>query len=98
MSNADWRTRLADAIGKSGKSKRAVSLASGNGPGYVHSIIAEGKDPTITNLLAVCDAIPVSMVYILHGHEMTPEDALLLKELHRHPSKRAAIQSLLKPE
>ena len=95
MSEENWRLRLSQAIEASGKSKRAVSQASGNGPGYVHGILAEGKDPTITNLMAVCDAIPVSIIYILHGLEVTPEDAELLKQLHDHPSKREAIQSLI---
>jgi hypothetical protein len=95
MSDADWKSRLEGAIKASGKSKRAISLASGNNPGYVHSILAEGKDPTITNLIAVCDAVPVSLVYILHGHDVTPEDSEILELLHRHPEKRAAIQSLI---
>lgn len=95
MSTEAWKERLAAAIVASGKSKRAISQASGNGPGYVHSILSEGKDPKITNLMAVCDAIPASIIYILHGHDVTPEDAEILELLHRHPDKRSAIQSLI---
>ncbi|GHE88501.1 hypothetical protein GCM10016455_05790 [Aliiroseovarius zhejiangensis] len=95
MSNSDWRQRLEEAIAESGKSMRSISIASGNGPGYVHSIIVEGKDPTISNLIAVCDTIPTSIIYILHGHDVTPEDAEILDLLHRHPDKRSAIQSLI---
>ncbi len=95
MSSSDWRDRLAEAIRESGKSKRAISLASGNGPGYVHSILSEGKDPTIGKLIAVCEAIPVSVTYVLHGHDITPEDEKLLEHLRNHPSKRDAIQKLL---
>jgi hypothetical protein len=96
MIDSEWRKRLRDAIeAQPGVSQRSVSLASGNGPGYVHSILAEGKDPTISKLIAVCDAVPVSIIYILHGHDVTPEDAEILDLLHRHPDKRSAIQSLI---
>ncbi len=97
MENTEWRDRLAQAIKSSGKSKRAVSLKSGNGPGYVHSIISEGKDPTISNLIAVCDAVPVSIINILHGTDITPEDAELLRILKTDPEKLIAIQRLIKP-
>ena len=98
MNSSDWRDRLATAITESGKSKRSISQASGNGPGYVHSILSEGKEPTINKLMAVCEAIPVSVVFVLHGHDVTPEDEELLEHLRRHPSKREAIQRLLSSE
>jgi len=97
MENTEWRDRLAQAIKTSGKSKRAVSLESGNGPGYVHSIISEGKDPTISNLIAVCDAVPVSIISILHGTDISAEDAELLRILKTDPEKLIAIQRLIKP-
>ena len=80
---------------ESGKSKRAISLDSGNSPGYVHSILTEGKEPKISSLIDVCNAIPVSIIYILHGHDVTPEDSEILELLHRHPEKRAAILNLI---
>ncbi len=95
MENADWRQRLKGAIESSGKSMREVSLASGHSPGYVHSIFTEMKDPKITTLISVCEAIPVSLIYVLHGFEVNPEDERLLKELHEHPTKRDAIRNLI---
>lgn len=95
MDKEDWRQRLSAAIESSGKSKRSISQTSGNGPGYLHSILSEGKDPTITKLLAVCDAIPVSALLILFGHDVTPADAHILDLLHQNPSKRDAIQQLI---
>jgi hypothetical protein len=95
MDISDWKTRLAEAIEQSGKSKRAISLESGNSPGYVHSILTEGKEPKVSSLIDVCDAIPVSVIYILHGHDVTPEDSEILELLHRHPEKRAAILNLI---
>lgn len=96
MEDTGWKTRLADAVKASGKSKREISQAAGNGPGYLHSILNEGKEPTVKNLMQLCDAIPASITYILHGLNVTPEDEELLKALHKNPSKRAAIQSLIK--
>lgn len=95
MENEDWRLRLKESIDNSGKSMREVSLESGHGPGYVHSIFTEGKDPKITTLTSVCAAVPVSLIYILHGLEVAPEDEALLKELYEHPSKREAIRKLI---
>lgn len=74
-----WRDRLAKAVEASGKSMREVSLAAGKGPGYLHSLIAEGKDPTVSNLMKVCEQIGVSLWAILYGAEMTAEDEELLR-------------------
>lgn len=95
MADSLWRGRLQAALDNSGKSKRAVSLASGNGPGYMHSILKEGKDPTVENLMSVCDALSVSVVYILHGIDVGPDEAELLSALRNHPEKREAIFALL---
>ena len=93
-----WRNRLTKALEESGKSKRSVSLASGNGPGYLHSILTDGKDPTIENLLSICDNIGVSAVYIIYGYDVGKEEAELLEILRANPSKRSAILSLLADE
>lgn len=95
MNKTDWKERLKLAIENSGKSLREISLASGHGPGYLHSVFTEGKDPKITTLMKVCDAANVSLIYVLHGMEVAPEDEELLKELYLHPAKREAIRKLL---
>lgn len=43
QTSEDWRVRLAQKIEESGKSMRAISLACGKAPGYVHSILKDGK-------------------------------------------------------
>ena len=43
QTSVDWRVRLAQKIEESGKSMRALSLACGRGPGYVHSILKDKK-------------------------------------------------------
>ena len=95
MASDEWRGRLAAALEESGKSKRAVSIASGNAPGYLHGILAEGKEPTISKLIDVCDAIPVSPVYILYGLDVRPEDHAILEALHRNPRARDGILALI---
>lgn len=97
MTNLAWRERLSNAVTDSDKSKRAISLESGNGPGYVHSILNEGKEPTIDNLLAVCETLDVSAIYILYGLEVSTEEQELLRAVRDNPDKRNAILSLLTP-
>jgi transcriptional regulator with XRE-family HTH domain len=81
MRTEDWQRRLEAAIRDCGRSQREISLAAGLGPGYVHSILKEDKDPTIGNLLRVCRAADVSIYHILGGFEMKPEDEEFLKLL-----------------
>lgn len=81
MGTEEWKARLEAAIKDCGKSQREISLAAGKGPGYVHSIFIEGKDPTVGNLLKVCQAAGVSVYRVLGGFEMTPENEELLKLL-----------------
>jgi len=94
-SNNTWRDRLIEEIEKSGLSMREVSIRAGLSHGYLFGTLRGGKDPTINRLISICDAIPVSVEYILHGHDVTPEDSEILELLHRHPEKRAAILNLI---
>lgn len=81
MGTQEWQKRLEAEIANCGKSQREVSLAAGLGPGYVHSILRENKDPTIGNLTKVCQALNISVYRVLGGFEMTPEDEELLRLL-----------------
>ncbi|ANB35172.1 hypothetical protein NHU_01645 [Rhodovulum sulfidophilum] len=96
MLDTSWRERLRVAIQDAGKSMRAVSLASGNGPGYVHSILSDGKEPTMDNLAAVCDAIPVSLIYILYGLDVSDEDFEILRALREYPEIRQGIYQIIR--
>ncbi len=95
MLDTAWRDRLATALSDEGKSLRSVSLAAGAGPGYLHSVLKEGKEPTIGFLLAVCDAIPVSPIFILLGIDAEPEDVALIRALHERPDLRDGILAAL---
>lgn len=101
MVNDAWRNRLNDAVQAAkarGKSARAISLAAGRGPGYVHSLLKEGKDPTINNLADVCQQLSVSLSYILYGVELDAETEAIIRLLEENPRRRAAILQLLEEE
>lgn len=98
MNESLWRERLSRALADSGKSKRAVSLLTGSGPGYLHSILNDGKEPTIEKLISLCEALDVSVIYVLYGFDVGPDEAELLAALRDNPGKRDAILSLLTPK
>lgn len=95
MADEKWRSRLAEAIVAKQMSKRSVSLAAGQGPGYVHSILSEGKDPSVANLEAVCRAVGVSLQFVLYGYEISPETERLLRLMEDHPESRDGILKIL---
>lgn len=68
-----WRDRLKAALKDRNISKRAASLAAEMGPGYVHSILSEGKEPTIDNLVRLCEANSISPTFVIFGYSVTPE-------------------------
>jgi hypothetical protein len=96
MADDMWRKRLEEAVAESGKSKRSISLASGNGPGYVHSILTEGKDPTIEKIMNVCDAIPVSPIYILHGLNVGRIESEILRGVRDNPDAANGVLAILR--
>ncbi|MGN7710788.1 helix-turn-helix domain-containing protein [Agrobacterium radiobacter] len=96
MGIADWRARLQDALEASGKSAREVSLAAGKGPGYVHSILKEGKEPTVDNLISICEVLNVSLSQIIYGIEMSAETAEILSLLENSPNARDGILKILR--
>lgn len=96
MQGNDWRVRLEDAINKSGRSKRELSLAAGKGPGYLFSILSEGKDPTIDNLIAICAALNVSLSKILYGIEISPQTEEILSLIEDNPKSRDGILQILR--
>ncbi|MDF3606300.1 helix-turn-helix transcriptional regulator [Paracoccus sp. DMF-8] len=95
MANDDWKSRLRAAINAAGMSDRRASLKANVGPGYVHSILVEGKDPTIGKLMALCEAIGASPTFILYGVDVSPEDAEILRLMKASPRKRDAVLELL---
>lgn len=57
----NWRDRLRGAWEASGRSKRAVSIASGLHAGFLHEVLSCGKTPSVDNLIAVARQLDVSI-------------------------------------
>ncbi len=92
-----WRERLNAALEKSGRSKRSISLAAGKGAGYLHSILSEGKEPTIESLARICHEINITMNYILYGQGASPEDKEFIELISKlSPEERQAVLTLLR--
>lgn len=79
MSDDEWRERLREAVDASGRSMRNISLKAGLSEGYVHSILGEGNDAKIANLIKICDELGVSITQIMYGFEMTADAAEMLR-------------------
>lgn len=75
---------------------RAISIAAGNGHGYVHSIIKDGKDPTIDNMLKICSVLNVSLTEILFGVEMSAETEEIIRLIEGNAQRRAGLLQILK--
>lgn len=92
-----WRERLIKGLDGRKLSKRAASLTAGMAEGYVHGILSEGKEPSVENLIKVCEANGLAATYVIFGYEVTPE----IEELGRlyaaaSPELQDGIRSILK--
>ena len=96
MTKHEWRKRLRDEIKNRDRSMRSISLAINKGPGYVHSILEDEKDPTISNLLEVCHEVGVSLSYILYGFDISAETEEILGLLEGYPASREGILNILR--
>lgn len=90
-----WRARLTDAIKGSGKSWNKISKDAGLAPNYLNGILKLGKEPGLDRLLRICDSIPASPAWIIHGYDVTPEDEQILQLLRRNPKARQGIFALI---
>lgn len=91
------RDRLRRTLEEKGLSKRAVSKKADLGPGFLHSILNEGKEPSISNLARICNAADVSLSYIIYGFELSRDTERLIALIEAHPEKRDGILALLAP-
>jgi hypothetical protein len=73
--NKDWYSRFVEMIEKDGRDMKAISQAAGCGPNYVQQMVRNGKRPTVDRFLAILNVLgSASAMYVLTGHERTPED------------------------
>lgn len=95
MIDSGWRDRLQAALDGKDKSAREISLKAGKGPGYLHSILKEGKDPTVESMGAVCEALGVSVSSILLGVEMSQKTEEILQRLGGSEEDQALMLQIL---
>jgi ribonucleoside-diphosphate reductase alpha chain len=89
MTNQElWRERLREAIEKKGRSLRQVSLSMGRGPGYIHSLLKDEKQPTLANLVAICDELRISVLWLLFGVEMDDDAEELMRVFSSLPENK----------
>lgn len=92
----EWFERLIAAIEASGRPKRDISLGAGLGHGYVHAMMADGRQPTVGNFLSLCEELGVSPLEILSGTGLGPEtDRLLSLFGSLNQDQRSAVLNLL---
>ena len=60
-----WRVRLAAAVEESSMSMREASIAAGLSDGYVHGILKDGKEPTITKLMALAAVLNIRVSFLI---------------------------------
>ena len=89
MAQDEWRKRLKEAA--EGKSLRAVSLAAGCSPGYLHGILRSNKEPTIARLVKLCDVLGVSVTYVVLGIAWNPTQERLLRLMSELPDEQKAL-------
>ena len=90
-----WLDRLLAEIERKGMTQRSVSLKAGLGPGYVNSLVKEGKDPALDHVMRICAALDVSAAYVLFGINVTPETERIMRAVEDSPERRAALVALL---
>ncbi len=61
------RGRLAEMLTQRGKSMRKVSLEIGKSSSYVHSIIKDGKEPSLRNFFEICRVADLDPLTVLFG-------------------------------
>jgi transcriptional regulator with XRE-family HTH domain len=91
MAQDEWRKRLQEAVEKSGKSLRAVSLAAGCSPGYLHGILNSNKEPTLTRLIKLCGVLNVSVTFVALGVAWSPQQERLLLLMSELPDEQKAL-------
>lgn len=90
------RSRIEQELDRQRRSRTEVSLASGNSKGYLTNILSRGQVPTVDRLQAICDALGVSMAYIMYGVDIPPDSNEVFDLMKRDPEKFRALVALLR--
>ena len=96
LNEAGWRARLHAAVKASGHSMRAISLEAGLSKNYLHSILVDGKEPTVASVIAIAEVLGVSAGELIDGRRVSPETQRLTEVWDSLPMerRRALLQFL----
>lgn len=89
------RKRLKESLDNAGLSMRAASLNAELAKGYVHSVLEEGREPTVAKLAQLCTKNNISLAYVMFGLNLNPETERLIQLIEADPAVRAAVVSIL---
>lgn len=97
MDPEGWRTRLLEAVERDGRTDIAIARAAGLGRNFVQQLRTTNRQPSVPNLIALADALGVSLVYLFVGSDFTQQDEEFFRLLRDLPPEgRAAVLQLLK--
>ena len=96
LNGAGWKARLHAAVKASGHSMRAISLEAGLSQHYLHSILVDGKEPTVASVIAIAEVLGVSAGELIDGRRASPETQRLMDIWDSLPKerRRALLQFL----
>ena len=92
------RKRLLATIKRRGLSLREVSLASGNSESYLSGVLVRGRDPQMAKLLAVCEYLDVSAIWVLYGFDVPDGADEILQLLSKRPELASSLAALLRAQ
>lgn len=74
-----WRARLRAAIDECDLTQAEIARRAGVSGSFVTEIFSKNKEPGFDKVLALADAIGVSMAHLLYGVELDAEQEKLLR-------------------
>ncbi len=83
-----WKVRLVDAIENSGMTYRAISIECGKGKGYIHQLVKQNKEPSISTAIKICEVIGVSPASVLLGIDLSAKADEFIKIFAQLPDAK----------
>ena len=75
---------------------RAISVEAGLSKNYLHTILVDGKAPTVPSVIAIAEVLGVSAGELIDGRRVSPETQRLMDVWDSLPTerRRALLQFL----
>lgn len=88
------RQRLDGEIKRQRRSMTDVSVNAGLSKGYVRNVIARGQVPTVDKLHLICEALEISVPWLLYGQAIPADAEAVFDLLEKDPKKFYALLEL----